>query len=100
MRKKQKVADMAEEVLARQAPSRAERTGESFEDALQAVLDTDAGEQLRKLHDGPHRHERPEDWQTGIDRERAVAQAVVLGVPPSSEDSDLPADGRKQERPG
>jgi hypothetical protein len=40
--KKQTVADMAEEILARQATIRPERTGESFGKALLAVLDTDA----------------------------------------------------------
>ena len=46
MKKKQRVADMADEVLARQARVRAERTGESFEEALKAVLETEAGRQL------------------------------------------------------
>ncbi len=50
--KKQKVADMAEEVFARQATTRAERTRESA------------------LRDGPHRHERAEDWQANIVREQ------------------------------
>jgi hypothetical protein len=49
VRKKQKVADMADEVQARQARSRAERTGESFEEALKAVLETKAGRQLGEL---------------------------------------------------
>lgn len=40
MRKKQMVADMAEEVLERQAGERAGRAGEPFEDALKAVLET------------------------------------------------------------
>jgi hypothetical protein len=53
--KKHKVADMAEEVFARQATTRAERTGES------------SG---RELRDGPHRHERAEDWQANIAREQ------------------------------
>ena len=38
MRKKQRVTDMAEEVLKRQARDRVERSGEPFEDALKAVL--------------------------------------------------------------
>ncbi len=100
MHKKQKVADLAKEVLARQATSRTERTGESFGEALCAVLHTEAGRQLSELRDGPHRHEKAEDWQQGLARERAVEQAAALGVPPSSEDSVLPANGRKQERPG
>ncbi len=70
MRKKQKVADMAEEVLERQARERAERTGEPFEDALKAVLETQAGRQLEELRDGPHGHEGAHEWQENIRRER------------------------------
>ena len=70
MRKKQKVADMAEEVLERQARERAERTGEPFEDALKAVLETEAGRQLEELRDGPHGDERAHEWQENIRRER------------------------------
>ncbi len=91
---------MAEEVLARQAKARVERTGESFRDALRAVLDTDAGERLRELRDGPHRDKRAEDWQADIARQRAVERAEALGATLSGEDSVLPANGRKQERPG
>ena len=70
MRKKQKVADMAEEVLERQTRERAERTGEPFEDALKAVLETEAGRQLEELRDGPHGDERAHEWQENIRRER------------------------------
>ncbi len=70
MRKKQRVADMAEEVLERQARERAERTGEPFEDALKAVLETEAGRQLEELRDGPHGDERAHEWQENIRRER------------------------------
>jgi len=38
MRKKQRVTDMADEVLKRQARDRVERSREPFEDALKAVL--------------------------------------------------------------
>ena len=38
MKKKQRVAEMAEEVLKRQARDRVERSREPFEDALKAVL--------------------------------------------------------------
>ncbi len=71
MRKKQKVADMAEEVLERQARELAGRTGESFEDALKAVLETEAGRQLEELRDGPHGDERAQEWQENMRRERA-----------------------------
>jgi hypothetical protein len=55
MHKEQRVRDMASAVLTRQAEARVERTGESFEEALKAVLETEAGQQLRELRDGPHR---------------------------------------------
>jgi hypothetical protein len=71
MRKNQTVAETAIEVLARQAGARAKRSGEPFEKALKAVLETEAGRQLRALRDGPHRNERAQDWQEGLVRERA-----------------------------
>ena len=71
MQKDQRVADMAEEVLARQAGTRAERTGEAFEVALTAVLQTEAGRQLARLRDGPHRGELAQRWQDDLPRERA-----------------------------
>jgi hypothetical protein len=71
MKKKQSVADMADEVLARQARARAERTGEPFEEALEAVLETEAGRQLEELRDGPHGDERATQWQKSMSRERA-----------------------------
>jgi hypothetical protein len=70
MKKKQSVAEMADEVLARQARARAERTGQAFEDALKAVLETEAGRQLEELRDGPHRDERAERWQDDMAGER------------------------------
>ena len=63
MKKKQRVADMAEEVLKRQARDRVERSGEPFEDALKAVLETKAGRQLEELRNGPHSGERAQEWQ-------------------------------------
>jgi hypothetical protein len=71
MKKKQTVAEMADEVLARQAKARAERTGEPFEVALEAVRKTEAGRQLEELGEGPHRHERAERWQEDMSQERA-----------------------------
>ena len=70
MKKRQKVGEMADEVLARQARVRAERTGESFEEALKAVRKTEAGRQLEELGEGPHRHERANHWQEEMSRER------------------------------
>ena len=44
MQDKQRVADMAVEVLARQAGARAEWTREPLEEALKAVRETEAGQ--------------------------------------------------------
>src|SRR5918992_1156170 len=71
MQKNQRVADMAIDVLARQAGERAQRTGEPFEEALKTVLDTEAGRQLGELRDGPHRDERAKEWQENLVRDRA-----------------------------
>jgi hypothetical protein len=71
MQKNQRVTDMAVDVLARQAGARAKQTGEPFEEALKAVLETKAGRKLRDLRDGPHRNERAQDWQEDLVRERA-----------------------------
>src|SRR5215217_5012388 len=54
---------MANEVLMRQAKARADRTGESIEEALEAVVNTEAGTQLRELRDAPHGEESVEEWQ-------------------------------------
>jgi len=62
---------MAAEVLARQAQTRAEQTGEAFEVAHKAVLKTEPGRQLEELRDGPHRHERADEWQHDLPRKRA-----------------------------
>lgn len=71
MHEKQRVADMADEVLARQAEARAERTGEPFEEAHKAILETEAGRQLEELRDGPHCNERAQRWQEDLAPERA-----------------------------
>ena len=70
MKKNQRVAEMAEKALARQARARAERTGEPFEEALKAVRTTEGGRQLEELREGPHRHKRAADWQEDMARER------------------------------
>ena len=92
MKKKQRVAEMADEVLARQARTRAERTGESFEEALRVVLETEAGRQLGELREGPHGHEKANQWQEGLHRERAEERADAPGW-------SSPADpvGRKEQ---
>ena len=73
------VEKMANEVLMRQAKTRADRTGESIEEALEVVLNTEAGTQLRELRDAPHDQESVEEWQAGMVRERAEERAEDLG---------------------
>ena len=79
MREDQSVAEMANEVLMRQARARAERRGEPIEDAMEAVLNTDAGKQLRELRDGPHGEESVEESQLEVARERAQQRVEDLG---------------------
>ena len=78
MREDQSVAEMANEVLMRQAKRRSDRSGEPIEVAMEAVLNTEAG-QLSELRDGPHGEERVEEAQVGVARERAQERVEDLG---------------------
>ena len=71
MHRNMRVDDLAAEVLTRQARIRAERTGEPFKAALEAVLETEAGRQLEELRDGPRGRESARRWQQELPRERA-----------------------------
>jgi hypothetical protein len=75
MHKNQRVTDMAVDVLARQAGDRTKRTGEPFDEALKAVLETEAGRQLGELRDGPHRNEKADQWQEDLVQRRAQERA-------------------------
>jgi hypothetical protein len=77
--KDRSVEEMANEVLMRQAKVRADRSGETIEEALEAVLRTEAGAQLRELRDVPHGEESVEEWRVGMARERAEERAEDLG---------------------
>jgi hypothetical protein len=68
--KNQRVCDMANEILARQAQVHANHTGEPFEDALESVLKTDAGGQLRELRNGPHGVTKASQWHEDLPRRR------------------------------
>jgi hypothetical protein len=92
MRKKQKVAEMADKVLARQAKTRADRTGEPFEAALEAVMGTEAGRQLRDLRNGPHHDERAQEWQESLARQRAEERSDALGWSSSKKGPGSPTD--------
>ncbi len=78
MQQHQSVSEMAEEVLLSQAKSLAHRSGQSLEDARQAVSDTEAGRQLRDLANGEHRHERARDWQASVFWDRAEERLMHL----------------------
>lgn len=75
MHDKQRVADMADEVLRSEAEARAERTGEPVADALKVVAETEAGRRLGELRDGPHRDESAARWQEDLARERELERA-------------------------
>ena len=55
----------------RQANALAHRSGQSLEDARQAVADTEAGRQLEGLAQGEHRHEKAQAWQASVFWDRA-----------------------------
>ena len=79
MRPEQTVAEMAEEVLGRQAKAMVAQTrGQSFESALEAVASTQAGQQLRDLANGEHRHEKAQDWQGSVFEKRAEGRGMHL----------------------
>jgi hypothetical protein len=75
MRAEQTVSEMAQEVLWRQARALAQRTGESFVEALEVVVETPAGRQLEELRDGPHEEEEVRYWQANLLFERVSEQA-------------------------
>ena len=80
MRAEQTVAEMAEEVLGRQAKAMLAQTGgQSFESALEDVASTEAGQQLRDLANGEHRHQKAQDWQGSVFEERAKGRLMHLG---------------------
>jgi len=92
VREDQSVAEMANEVLMRQAKSRAHRRGEPIEEAMEAVLGTEAGKQLRELRDGPHGEEGVEEAQVDAARERAKERVEDLGMR-LGEDPEFPTHG-------
>ena len=74
----QTISEMVEEVLAYQAKSLAQQTGQTVESALGVVASTEAGEQLRELANGEHRHEKAREWQASVRIERAEQQLKHL----------------------
>jgi hypothetical protein len=75
LRAEQRVNEMAEEVLLRQAKVRARRTAELLDEARAAVLEPPAGRQLEELRSGAHQHEEARYWQANLLFERVSEQA-------------------------
>jgi hypothetical protein len=77
MRTDQTVAEMAQDVLARQAKALLAHTRQSFESALEAVASTEAGQHLRELANGEHRHKKARDWQVSMFAERVEGRRLM-----------------------
>ena len=75
MHPEQTLAEMAEEVLSRQARTRARRTGQSLAKARTSVIRTAAGSQLEELRIGAHQHEEVRYWQANLLFDRVSDQA-------------------------
>jgi len=75
MRPQQTIAEMAEEVLSRQARAQVQRTGQSRASARAAVIQTPAGCQLEELRSGAHQHEEVRYWQANLLFKRVCEQA-------------------------
>ena len=68
------VAHMVAVVLSRQATARAGQSGETFADAMVAVLGTEAGRQLEELRIGRHANEWVHRWQEELAPRRATTR--------------------------
>jgi hypothetical protein len=78
LHREQTVFEMVEEVLAHQAKTLADKTGQPFEKALEIVADTEAGRQLKALGNGEHRYEKAREWQASMLGERAEERLMRL----------------------
>jgi hypothetical protein len=81
MRPEQTVSEMAQETLLKQARTLAQRNGGPLLEALEAVVETQAGMQLEDLRRGPHQHEEARYWQANLLFARVSEQA---GHPPAA----------------
>jgi hypothetical protein len=78
LRAEQTVSEMVVESLARQAEALSEVSGQSLEEAFGEVLKTPAGRRLGELAEGPHRHQRAAEWQTGLIAAREARRKAHL----------------------
>jgi hypothetical protein len=81
MRPEQPVSKMPQETPLRQARALAQRNGEPLLEALEAVVDTQAGMQLEELRSGPHQDEEARYWEANLLFARVSEQA---GHPPAA----------------
>ena len=93
VREDQSLAQMANEVLMRQAKVRAELSGAPIEEAMEAALNTEAGKQLRELRDGPHSEDSLKEAQVSVTRERAKERVEDLGKRLGEAVSEFPTHG-------
>jgi len=63
---------MVEEVLKRQAKALVEHSGCSLQEAMEAVLRTEAGRELSDLRGGLHAQEEARNWQEDLLWERTL----------------------------
>jgi hypothetical protein len=78
VRAEQTVSEMVVESLARQAEALSEGNSKTFADAYAEVLETPARRQLGELANGPHRHEKAAEWQTGLLTDREARRPARL----------------------
>jgi hypothetical protein len=78
LQRNQSVFEMVEDILARQAKSLADKTGQPSERALDILTDTEAGRQLRELANGEHRCKKAQHWQASIRWDRAEERLMHL----------------------
>jgi hypothetical protein len=78
LQRNQSVFEMVEDILACQAKSLADKTGQPSERALDIVTDTEAGRQLRELANGEHRCKKAQHWQASIRWDRAEERLMHL----------------------
>ena len=78
MQRNQSVFEMVEDILACQAKSLADKTGQPSERALDILTDTEAGRQLRELANGEHRCKKAQHWQASIRWDRAEERLMHL----------------------
>jgi hypothetical protein len=78
LQRNQSVFEMVEDILACQAKSLADKTGQPSERALDILTDTEAGRQLRELANGEHRCKKAQHWQASIRWDRAEERLMHL----------------------